>query len=211
MVETYRRVSDEFVSVTDDAEPGVVRSIYISEDNEEWRQLRESGVEIRDVPDVTYSANISINNQVHTSNGTPAEIFRLDLQPKTGYTGIVTIIGTDSVNGNVRVIRASFAVKRLAAGAVSIGGAVVLANHADTGAAAWAISTSVQGNTAVISVQGAANRPIDWLIRGDMVSFSPEGVIRPFRPIPPPAVPVEVSRPTTEPPIAGRLSGIRPS
>ena len=125
---------------------------------------------------IVFSADRALEGKVQTTDATPAEVVRLTLERQTGYTGQVSIIGVDGGNGAVRVIRASFAVKRLNAGALSVGAPVVIASHADSGATAWAINQSVAGNDVVVSVTGAAGRTIDWYCNGQIMSFAPGGV-----------------------------------
>lgn len=127
-------------------------------------------------PPIVFSENAPLAGQVHTTDATPTEVLRITLAPQTGYTGQVSTIGVDSGNGAVRVLRVSFAIKRLNGGALSVGAPVVLASHGDAAAASWAITMSVPGNDAVISVTGAAGRNVDWVAQGEIMSFAPGGV-----------------------------------
>lgn len=122
-----------------------------------------------------FTENLAVRGRVRTTDATPTEAYRLALQPLTGYTGTVTVIGVDTANGAVRVIRASFAVKRLNAAALAVGGPVVLASHADAAATAWQVAASVTANDAVVTVTGAAGRTVDWSLSGEMTSFTPSG------------------------------------
>src|SRR5215217_5734709 len=92
------------------------------------------------VPDLTvFSAETDVSGRVRTADAAPADAYRLSLPALTGAAGIVTVIGVDAGNGAVRMIRASFAVKRLNGGALAVGSPVVLASHADTGTTTWQI------------------------------------------------------------------------
>lgn len=124
---------------------------------------------------LVFSSSQSLHGQVRTTDATPTEVVRLTLSLQTGYTGQVNVIGVDSGNGALRVIRASFAIKRLNGGAVSVGAPVVVASHADASATSWTIASSVNGNDAIVTVTGAAGRTIDWLCEGSMISFTPAG------------------------------------
>lgn len=128
-----------------------------------------------DPPPLVFTENGQISGSVRTTDATPTEVYRLALLPLTGYTGTVVLIGVDTGNGAVRVIRASFAVKRLNAGALSVGTPVVIASHADAAASTWQIAASVSGDDALVTVTGAAGRTIDWSLSGEMTSFTPAG------------------------------------
>lgn len=122
-----------------------------------------------------FSEDVRISGRVRTTDATPTEAYRLALLPLTGYTGQVAVIGVDTGNGAVRVIRASFAAKRLNGGALAVGAPVVLASHADTGTTTWQIAASVVGDDAVVTVTGAAGRVVDWSVSGTMTTFTPAG------------------------------------
>jgi hypothetical protein len=129
-------------------------------------------------PTLVYAEGIRIDGRVRTTDATPTEVYRLTLLPLTGYTGTVVLIGVDTTSpggGAIRVIRASFAVKRLNGGALAVGAPVVLASHADAGATSWQITPFVSGNDAGVTVTGAAGRTIDWSLTGEMTSFTPAG------------------------------------
>jgi hypothetical protein len=129
-----------------------------------------------DIPDlVIFTEDVRLVGRVRTTDATPTEVYRLTLLPLTGYTGQVAVIGVDTGNGAVRVIRASFAVKRLNGGALAVGAPVVIASHADAGATAWQIAASVSGNDALVTVSGAAGRVVDWSCTGVMTVFTPSG------------------------------------
>jgi hypothetical protein len=124
---------------------------------------------------LVFTEDTRITGSVRTTDATPTEVYRLTLLPLTGYTGQVRLIGVDTGNGAVRVIVASFAVKRLNGGALGVDAPVVLASHANTGTTTWQIAASVSGNDALITVAGADGRIIDWSLSGTMTSFTPAG------------------------------------
>jgi hypothetical protein len=116
-----------------------------------------------------------VTRRIRTTDATPSEVYRATLALLTGYWAGFRLVGIDAGNGTMRVISASIVAKRLGAGALLVGAPVVIANHADAAAAAWAITASVSGNDFVITVTGAAGRTIDWLLSGDIVAFTPGG------------------------------------
>jgi len=142
------------------------------------KYLADGGVAVTDPadpPPLKYSENLYINPRIRTTDATPTEVWRTTLHTLTGYTSILTLIGVDSGNGAVRIIRASVGVKRLNAGALMIGAPVVIANHADAAASTWNIGAAVDVNDFVVTVTGAAGRIIDWSLTGTIQSFTPAG------------------------------------
>jgi hypothetical protein len=133
-----------------------------------WDAVPGNTADPADPPPLVFTEDTRIAGSVRTTDATPTEVYRLPLLPLTGYTGVVVLIGVDTGNGAVRVIRASFAVKRLGGGALAVGAPVVLASHADAGATTWQIAASVGGNDALVTVTGAAGRTIDWSLSGQM-------------------------------------------
>lgn len=124
---------------------------------------------------IVYSGTVPVSARVRTTDATVTEVYRRTLTSLTGYAAVLTLLGVDAGNGAVRMILASIVAKRLGNGASLVGAPVVLANHADTGTAAWVITASVSGNDFVITCTGAAGRTIDWLLSGDVRSFTPGG------------------------------------
>jgi hypothetical protein len=116
-----------------------------------------------------------VARRVRTIDATPAEVYRATLALLTGYRAGFRLVGIDAGNGAMRVISASIVAKRLNAGAILVGAPVVIANHADTAASAWAITATVSGNDLIITATGAAGRTIDWLLDGEIISFTPNG------------------------------------
>ena len=131
-------------------------------------------VETAMVP-LVYRDGLAIDQRLRTTNATPAELWRAALAQRTGYRATLTLIAVDAGNGAVRTIEARVTAKRLANGALLVGKPVVVADHQDSGTAAWGIGASVSGNDFIITVTGAAGRSIDWLLSGDVVSFTPGG------------------------------------
>lgn len=127
-------------------------------------------------PITNYTAAIAMSGRLRTTTATATELYRATLRTLTGYRALATLLAVDAGNGDLRQIYASMVVKRLAGGAVLVGAPVVLANHQDAGASAWAITASVSGNDFVITVAGSAGRTVDWLLDGQIISFTPGGV-----------------------------------
>jgi hypothetical protein len=129
-----------------------------------------------DPPPVAYNGTSRIEARLRTTDGVAAQVYRATLAARTGYTADLRLIAVDAGNGAARVIKASVAAKRLNAGALLVGTPVVVANHADTGAAGWGVGASVAGDDFVITVTGAAGRTIDWLLDGTVTRFGPGGL-----------------------------------
>ena len=127
------------------------------------------------VSPLVYDASIRLSARLRTTNATPADLYRATLAQRTGYRASLTLIAVDAGDGAVRTIEARITAKRLANGALLVGKPVVVADHQDSGTAAWGIGASVSGNDFIITVTGAAGRSIDWLLSGDVVSFTPGG------------------------------------
>lgn len=124
---------------------------------------------------LAYSEGLAIRERVRTTNATPAELYRATLAQRTGYRASLTLIAVDAGNGAVRTIEARVTAKRLTNGALLVGQPVVVADQQDTGTATWGIGASVSGADFLVTVTGAAGRNIDWLLSGDVVSFTPGG------------------------------------
>lgn len=124
---------------------------------------------------IVYAGESAMRGRLRTTDATPTELYRATLAPLTGYAAILDLLGVDAGNGAIRRIRASIVAKRLNNGALLVGAPVVIANHADTGTASWAIAASVSGNDFLVTVAGAAGRNVDWLLSGDVQSFTPGG------------------------------------
>lgn len=124
---------------------------------------------------IVYRDGLVIDRRLRTTNATPAELWRATLAQRTGYRASLTLIAVDAGNGAVRTIEARVTAKRLTNGALLVGQPVVVSDHQDSGTAAWAITAGVAGNDFVITVTGAAGRNIDWLLSGEVVSFTPGG------------------------------------
>ena len=124
---------------------------------------------------LVYRDGINIDQRLRTTNATPAELWRATLAQRTGYRASLTLIAVDAGNGAVRTIEARITAKRLTNGALLVGQPVVVSGHQDSGTATWAITANVSGTDFVVTVTGAAGRNIDWLLSGDVVSFTPGG------------------------------------
>lgn len=126
-------------------------------------------------PVITYNQETRITNRLRTTNSVGTEVYRATLRQNTGYKAKFHLLAVDAGNGNVYSIEASIVAKRLAGSAILVGTPVILAEHRDAGASGWSASASVQGNDFLITVTGASGRNIDWLLSGQVTSFSPGG------------------------------------
>mgnify|MGYP006921376346 CR=1 FL=1 len=126
-------------------------------------------------PLTNFSDRLVIGERLRTTNATPAELWRATLAQRTGYRATLTLIAVDAGNGAVRTIEARVTAKRLTGNALLVGTPTVLSDQQDSGTSAWAITAAVSGADFVVTVTGAAGRNIDWLISGDVVSFTPGG------------------------------------
>lgn len=126
-------------------------------------------------PITNYSGAAAIAARKRSTNAKPTELYRATLASLTGYRASLTLIAVDAGNGAVRTIEARVTAKRLNAGAVLVGSPVVVSDQQDSGTATWGIAASVSGNDFIITVTGAAGRNIDWLLDGQVVSFTPGG------------------------------------
>lgn len=124
---------------------------------------------------LVYDDTIRLSARLRTTNATPAELWRATLAQRTGYRASLTLIAVDAGNGAVRTIEARVTAKRLTNGALLVGQPVVVSDQQDSGTSAWAITAGVSGADFVVTVTGAAGRNIDWLLSGDVVSFTPGG------------------------------------
>lgn len=131
--------------------------------------------ESADPAPLTYDDSLTIRARLRTTNATPTELYRATLASLTGYRASLTLIAVDAGNGAVRTIEARITAKRLNAGAVLVGSPVVVSDQQDAGTAAWGIAAAVNGNDFVVTVTGAAGRSVDWLLSGEVTSFSPSG------------------------------------
>lgn len=134
---------------------------------------------LRAAREIVYATAVNMAGRLRTTTAAPTEIYRATLQPMTGYRALATLLGVDAGSGDLRQIYASIVAKRLGGVAMLVGPPVVLANHQDAGASAWAITAGVDNSTGrsdfVITVTGAAGRTIDWLLDGRIISFTPGG------------------------------------
>ena len=130
---------------------------------------------LRAVPTLVYDNAIRLSARLRTTNATPAELYRAPLAQRTGYRASLTLIAVDAGNGAVRTIEARITAKRLTHGALLVGAPVVVSDQQDSGTSTWGIGASVSGSDFVVTVTGAAGRNIDWLLSGDVVSFTPGG------------------------------------
>lgn len=118
----------------------------------------------------------SFKLRVESIGATPKEVFRFEIMQLTGYSINVTVIGVDRDNGVLKKVSGDFTIKRLSVGPILVG-ETINPPHQDTVAGTWKIDrTFVTENSktyGVIWVVGAAGRTIDWLVRGNMLRFSP--------------------------------------
>ncbi len=146
-------------------------------DYQEYQRWVEAGntAQPADPAPLVYRDGLSVDQRLRTTNATPAELWRATLAQRTGYRASLTLIAVDAGNGAVRTIEARITAKRLTNGALLVGQPVVVADQQDSGTSSWGITANVSGNDFVVTVTGASGRNIDWLLSGDVVSFTPGG------------------------------------
>lgn len=160
------------------------RTVDIPEDtnNADWQRFLfhlSNGGEVSqaDPSPVIHGGKNTYERRLTTSGLTPGEIFRGPLAPMTAYTAHINITGIDSGNGNMRVIRADIAAKRLANGAILVGSPAVHTNLSDGSANTWTVTPSVSGNDFILTCIGASGRTVDWFLRMSVETFAPGGVV----------------------------------
>lgn len=126
-------------------------------------------------PPLVFTGSTVVKARVRTTNATPTEVYRVTLTPLTLYDADLKLTGVDAGSGAARRIRAAVVAKRLANGALLVGAPQVIADQFDAAAAAWAITAAASGTDFVVTVTGASGRTIDWLLSGDVASFTPGG------------------------------------
>lgn len=127
-------------------------------------------------PRVTeYAGAVDVSAVARTTDATPLAIYRLTLEQKHGYRADCTLTAIDSGNGALRSWEARFVFKRLTAGAVRVGVAMV-SDIMDSQASSWTVTATPSGNDMVVTIAGAAGRTIDWLLVGIVGRYAPAGL-----------------------------------
>lgn len=140
--------------------------------------LREAAV-----PPVVYAGREDIEPHVQTTGVAPVELIRLPLALVTVYSAMVELYAIDATNGVTKLWLFRSAFKRLNNGALAVGSRQdIVPPVADSGAAAttagvanWAITLSLSGNDAVMSVTGHTGRTVDWFAFVTLRRFTPGG------------------------------------
>jgi hypothetical protein len=127
-------------------------------------------------PPIVYQDEEVVKAQTTTTDAVAKEIVRFTLTLQTGYSFDGTIIGADRGNGAMRKIVASVLAKRLNGGAILVGPPIVVLTHPDAATTGWQTNASVSGNDLSITVQGAAGRTVDWMLRSKLIRFGPGGL-----------------------------------
>lgn len=128
-------------------------------------------------PIVSYSDVIPFYIRLRTTDGAGHEIWRLTLDTRVGCFAIASVIAVDSGNGNVYTQRFAFSIKRLNGAAILIGAQSITPAMQDVGTTTWSVVALVSGNDFVVNVAGATGRTIDWMVRGEMTRFGPNGLV----------------------------------
>jgi hypothetical protein len=117
---------------------------------------------------------LTVRAQVHTTNDTPTEIYRVATQPNHVYEATLSFLGT---NPALAVFASSrrYVFKRLAAGAFIVGEAP-LTEIPETATADWDVQIRATGNDVVVEVIGERTGPGDWLVYGQVGVFAPGGL-----------------------------------
>ncbi len=137
-----------------------------------------------------------IDVATRTTDDVLTEAFRLDTNTRTLYRLTLSVTAIDAGNGVAMDIEARAMFKRLNAGLVQVGTRTVLSVFRDTAAATWDVQPGVSsdGTSFTVSVKGALNRTIDWMITGEVRVYTPDGlpemVAPPLPPPPPPVAPL---------------------
>lgn len=117
-----------------------------------------------------------VDEMLRTTDDQPHEIFRLGTKPKHVYRATFRLTAVDATSGTTKDSEVRMTFKTTASALLQVGTTAILYNVQDTGAASWAIQTSVSFPDLVISVKGAVGRSVDWLLTGEVGAYAPEGL-----------------------------------
>jgi hypothetical protein len=127
------------------------------------------------VPPVQFDATATVKAQVRTTDDVAMEVFRFACSAKHRYEARMVISGIDAGNFASKVMEGRF-VWKMATTAAAVTGITVVSDIHDTAAASWAPNCLPSGADVVFTVKGAAGRTIDWLLKGEVDVFAPEGL-----------------------------------
>jgi hypothetical protein len=125
---------------------------------------------------IEYAGTLVVDAVTRTTDAALTEVFRLPTTPRRLYRGTFQMMAIDAVSGAAKDVEARLVFRQQAGSAVQVGATVVLATIQDSAASNWAIQGSASGGEFVIGVRGAAGRTIDWLLRGSIATFAPDGL-----------------------------------
>lgn len=125
---------------------------------------------------VDYAGSHDVDAVVRTTDAAPREVFRIPTQPKHVYKAQLEMMAVDAVSGATKNTEAKMTFKRPSTTLVQVGTTSIPYNAPDTATASWTITPSVAGTDLVISVAGAAGRTIDWILKGTVGTYAPEGL-----------------------------------
>lgn len=128
-----------------------------------------------DPPVVLYDRSIEIKAQVRTTDDVPLEVFRFPCDPKHRYRASLACSGIDAVSGVSRDLEGRFVWKRATGNAVMVG-VTVVSTLGEAASSSWAPAATASGTDVVFTVKGAVGRTVDWLLRGIVDAFAPEGL-----------------------------------
>jgi len=125
---------------------------------------------------VEYAGAVAVDALVRTTDDVPKEVFRFVSVPKHVYKATFEMMAVDATSGATRNTEAKMTFKRTASALTQVGTTSIPYNAPDTATTSWAILPTVDGTDLVISVKGATGRTVDWLLKGSIGEYAPEGL-----------------------------------
>jgi hypothetical protein len=125
---------------------------------------------------IEHAALIQVDKVTRTTDASWVEVFRLPTAPTRLYRGTFQMMAIDAVSGTSKDVEARLSFKQVAGSVAQVGSTVVLSSIDETASSTWAIRGTAVGTDFVIEVRGAAGRTVDWLLRGTVAVFGPEGL-----------------------------------
>lgn len=114
---------------------------------------------------------------VRTLNATQTTLVAWPLALLTLYAARFTLLAINTVNADCRAWTAKATAKRVNGGALLVGTPEIETSHADAGAATWAVTADVAGNTFRVRVTGQAGQAISWSLLGEIVRGRTDGLV----------------------------------
>jgi hypothetical protein len=135
-------------------------------------------IEPADPPLIVYDDTVAVKAQARTTDDVPLEVFRFPTVAKHRYEASLRVSGIDAGSFASKVMEGRFVWKR-ATTVATVTGITVVSDLHDAAAAAWAPNCLPSGTDIVFTVTGAAGRTIDWLLKGSVDVFAPDGLGEP--------------------------------